>query len=687
MIATVAVAVFAGSLGAGFVWDDWFLIAENPRLQSVDHLPALFVEDYVFVPETNLAYGYYRPLTSLSFAADAAIWGVRPRGFHLTNLLLHALASLAAALLATRLGLGRGAAFACGLLFAVHPIHTESVVWISGRTDVLAFVLAGASLLAHLAARDTGRGDARRRGLRAASLLLFGLALLAKEMAAVLPLWLLCLEVGRAAPDPGRARGRPRWRAALPHFVVLALYLALRLLVLDLPGPGRPEAHSASLALATAAPTVVRYLGRLAWPSDLSAYLRNPYVEGWLDPRNLGALVLLALLGGAILALARRRPQAARLGAMLAVSFLPILNLPRIAGPADMGAPMADRFAYFPSFPFLALAALAAETAVAAAHRPRRAAVLAGLALLVLAGLGGAACAQQAEAWRDDETLFSRETTRTPDAPLLWTQLARARLRAGDLDGAGRALDRAEAIDPQGALPLAARAEWHVRRGEPELALPLQRRAVGDPGRSSPAARNNLAFLYRQTGRHDLALPILEALTRELPDYADPYLNLGHVRRALGDYDGAIRSLQRFCELRPRDLEGLDALARALGAAGRHDAGERIYLESIERMPGEPRLWNNLALLRAEAGDPAGARDALERALALAPHSPRARFNLALVLRDLGQEEAARALLAALAGELPDSPEGRAAADALEPAADADETLARTPGIEENPAP
>lgn len=686
-IPLIAGAVFAGALQAGFVWDDWFLVAENPRLRSFDHLSSLFAEDYVFVPETNLAYGYYRPLSSLSFVADAAIWGLEPRGFHLTNLLLHALASLSVALLAVRLGLGRGAAFACGLLFAVHPIHTESVAWISGRTDLLAFVLAAASFHAHLAAGDLARGGRRARWLRAASVLLFALALLAKEMAAVLPLWLLCWEVRRGGPGTSQRDSPGAWRVALPHFAVLVLYLVIRFGLIDLPAPGQPAGHSAGLALATAAPTVVRYLARLAWPADLSAYLRNPYVHGFLDPRNLGALAFLALLAWGVLALARRRPEAARLGAMLAFSFLPILNLPRIAGPADMGAPMADRFAYFPSFPFLALVALAVETVVAASRRPRRAALVAASALLALAAFAGGASARETAAWRDDETLFSRETTRTPDAPLLWTQLARARLRSGDLDGAGRALARAEATDPEGNLALAVRAEWHVRRGEAELALPLQRRAVGERGRSSPAARNNLAYLYRRTGQEERALPILEALTRELPDYADPYLNLGEARWSLGDLDGAIESLERYVALRPQDLEGLDRLARALGAAGRFEAGERIYLAAIGRSPGEPRLWNNLALLRADAGDLEGARDALEHALALSSATPRARFNLAVVLRDLGREEDARARFAELAAAHPDSPEGEAARRELESAAPVGAGRARPSSLEEDPSP
>jgi len=670
-VGLLAFVAYVGALRAGFVWDDWFLVAENPRLEAFDRLPALFLEDYVHVPETNLAYGYYRPVASLSFVLDAALWGIRPFGFHLTNLLLHALASIWVALLATRLGLGRSAALACGALFAVHPIHVESVAWISGRTDLLAFVLACASLHTWLAAHDTPAAGARTRALRIASLFLFSLALLAKEMAAVLPLWLLCLHPGKRHTSRPTWRGRAALRDAAPYFGLLLLYLVLRFLVLDLPAPGQPPEYSLQRALATAAPTIAGYLARLTLPSDPSAYLQNPWAEGLLDLRNLGAVALLLLLAFAIRRLARYRPEALRLGAMLLLSFAPILNVPRIAGPADMGAPMADRFAYFPSFPFLALALLALETAVTAAARPIPARRLAGALLLLLVGSSTVATARRVEVWRDDETLFAFEVERTPDAPLLWTQLARARLRANDLDGAGRALDRAESLDPQGHSPLAARAEWHVRRGEPELAIPLQRRAVGDLETASPAARNNLAFLYRTSGRPDLALPILEALSREMPDYADPHLNLGETRRQLGDLEGSLVELERYVALRPDDLEGLDALARALTAAGRYDEGERLYNGALERSADDPRLWNNLALVRFEAGNLLAARAALERSLAISPDSPRARFNLAIVLRELGEWPEARERLTALAREAPHSPEGEAAREELAALGDA----------------
>ncbi len=666
MVPLAAVAVYSGALRGDFVWDDWFLVVENPRIQSLGHLASLFTEDYVFVPETNFAYGYYRPLASLSFVADYHFWGLDPFGFHLTNVLLHATASLLAVLLAARLGLGAAAASACGLLFAVHPIHTENVAWIAGRTDLLAFVLGAASLLAHLLAGERRRSRTVRRALGATSVALFALALLAKEMAAVVPLWIGCWALADLAAKTAGGRFRRALRAAVPHLVVLALYLLVRFVALDLPAPGQLSEHSAASALATAAPTVVRYIARMAVPTDLSAYLQNPYVDGWLAPRALGAIAALALLGFGVLRLGRVRPLALPLGAMLAVSFAPLLNIPRIAGPADMGAPMADRFAYFPTFPFLALALLAVEAGVATSRDPRRLGRLAAVATLALAALFAAATRERTRAWRNDPTLFAAETARTPGAPLLWTNLARARLRLGDLAGAGEALDRAEALAPAAGEVLAARAQWLVMRAEPERALPLQLRVVGDADRASAAARNNLAFLYRVTGRPERALPILETLTRELPDYADPHLNLGELFRATGEPEAATRALTTYVELRPADLRGVEGLARSLAEQARFDEAEAVYLDALRRSPGDARLWNNLGLLRFEAGDLIAALAALDRALAEDPASRRARLNSAIVLVRLGRAGEARPRLEELARSSPESEEGRAAQGELD---------------------
>lgn len=634
-------------------------MVENPRLRTLAGLAESWTSDYVFTAETNQSYGYYRPVSALSLWLDYRIWGLDPLGFHLSNVLLHAACAALVVLACERLGLGRAASAFAGILFAVHPVHGENVAWISGRTDVVAFLFAIGSLLAHLESRHA---EGRRSLLwRILSLASFAAALLAKEMAAVVPLWIAALELGR---EP-RA-WRSALRAAAGHALVLGGYLVLRFAVLGVGGPEVPASHGLGLALASAPWSILRYLSWLALPLAPTAYVQNPYVTSVADPRFWGSGLALVAIGWALWRAGRHRREVRLFAVLLLLSFAPVLNLQRLAGPEDMGNLMAERFCYFPSFPFLALVALAAAAVLGAtARRPlARGVVVAGMALATAAA--GARTWTRTPDWRDDRTLFTRETRRTPTAPLLWTQLSQVALREGRLDEADDHLARAEALAPAAVGVRALRAQWLVFAGHLAEALPIQERVATALGARNHAARNNLAFLYRATGRPELALPLLESLVASVPSYADPHFNLGELRRARGDLEGAAVELRRYQELRPEDPRGLEALGEVEAALGRRDAVEALYRAELGRRAPDARTLNALATLRHRLGDRDGARAALERALALDPRHGPARFNLALMLDEAGRRAEAVEHLERLRREAPRSEPGRAAASRLE---------------------
>ena len=664
LVPLAAILVYWNSLAGGFVWDDRFLIVDNPRVQSLDRLAELVTHDYVFVAETDLSYGYFRPLSSLSLAVDYAVWGPRPFGFHLTNLLLHAASSLLVCLLALGLGASRPVAWVAGLLFAVHPIHTESVAWIAGRTDVLSFLFAGASLGLYLAgARATG--SAGRRLAFAGSLVCFALALLAKEMAAVVPLWIGCLEFGRRRGAGFGKRLAGALSVAAPWLGIILLYAIVRFVALGVPPPEAPVEHSLLRAVLSAPPTVLRYLGWMAFPIDLSAYVQNPYVTRLADPRLLASLLALGLLAAFVARLARTRPELGVLATMLLVSFAPILNFVRIAGPPDMGALMAERFAYLPSFLFLLLAATLAEIALARLPRAASRRNLAAAGLLVVTPLLAFRTIERNRDWRDEVTFFERETSHTPGAPLLWTNLAQAEMRAGRSAAAERAIRQAERLSPQAPWVLAVRAQWLTFAGRYTEALPIQQRVVRLERKGNALALNNLAFLLRSTGQVGEALAIVTELVARLPSYPDPWLNIAEIERAEGDRQAALAAYLRYLELRPRDLRAVEALAGIHVAERRFDDAEALYATTLRGDALDAKIWNNIASLRLAKGDREGALAAVERALQADPVYPRARFNRAKLLAMAGRAAEARVVFEALAREAPASDVGVAAAREL----------------------
>ena len=696
LVPLAACLVYWNALGGGFVWDDRFLIVDNPRVQSLERLDELFTHDYVFVAETNLAYGYYRPLSGLSLALDYRAWGGDPFGFHLTNLLLHAAASLLVLFLSLGLGAGRGVAWVTAFLFALHPIHTEAVAWIAGRTDLLAFVFAGASFGLFLV-EERRTGDARnglRWLLRGGSLLCFALALLAKEMAAVVPLWIGAVaffdrSVAERPSSGNRESPFKRLlsalRATAPWLVILVLYAVARFLVLGVAAPGAPSEHSLSRTAWSAAPTIVRYLGWMAAPSELSAYRQNPYVTHLADPRSLFSLLLLGLGALALRRLARKDPAAPLFAALMLLSFAPILNFVRVAGPEDMGAVMAERFAYFPSFPFLLLAVSAGASLLAHfdSRRARRA-VAAGFLLALTGWFGWRTIARNRE-WRDEVTFFERETARTANAPLLWTNLAQAEMRAGRPAEAERAIRTAERLSPGAPWVLAVRAQWLTLAGRFAEALAVQERVVRSLGPENALALNNRAFLERATGHADRALPTFRQLVSRLPSYPDPWLNIAEIERAEGNVEPAIAAYVRYLDLRPRDLRAVEALAGLFVAEQRFGEAEVSYSVALRGDLIDARIWNNIATVRLAAGDPAGALAAVEKSLAIDARSLRARFNRGKLLLLMGRPDEARELFASLAREAPGSAAGSAAQRELEGAASSEK--AASTGMGENQEP
>ena len=151
LVALVALAAYAATLGYELVWDDTLLIQQSWRLHHWHALPSLLASH--FWSEVGEVSHYYRPLITLSFFLDMQIWGLQPLGFHLTNVLAHAAVTLAVLAVARRALGGAPAATICALAFALHPLHTESVSFVSGRTDVIATFFFLLALLAY----DRGR--------------------------------------------------------------------------------------------------------------------------------------------------------------------------------------------------------------------------------------------------------------------------------------------------------------------------------------------------------------------------------------------------------------------------------------------------------------------------------------------------------------------------------------------------
>ncbi len=647
-LSAVTVVTFGNTLFNGFVWDDRHLIIEDDRLVTPANLPHIFTSDFFSLEEYDAKYGYYRPLTTLSFMIDRLVWGLSPSGFHLTNLLLHVACVLLVFAVARRLfGKRSPAPFVSALLFAVHPIHTESVAWISGRTDLL----ATAFCLSVLYLRRPEGARSRRAARIVAGVALAACAQLSKETALILPLLVYLQD---------RAHGESRRRAVslmLPYAAVSAATLGLRF-ALRLPTnpltPHPPPAH-----LATAAKTFWRYVGELLSPMPLTAYIQNP----WIDRFGLAmvaALVSVLPVIAAYLVIRNRRRQRFLFLAFTA-SLIPLANLVPITAPLEMGFPMAERFLYLPSVFFcMGLGGLAAHLS-----RARyRTAVICGIAAVATA-FGGVCVFRNAD-WRTSRTLFEATHARAGDSHYVKGMLAMTLAEAGELEAAEKLYRSALSVyrrqtgtdHPQFAIGLAL---VFLKKNKPEAALslvapleaidfPLDQLGciVGEAHRQmgaledaeaaflrclggrpdSLSARLGLAAIARQRKAPERALRFYAAILEANGELPDVIASMGDIHRETGNLEAAMKAYRRAIELRPELDAAHVAAGSILAKQGDLEAAEARFRKALELNPRQNEARVSLAILEARQGRTREAEDRMKRVLRQDPENRAALFNL-----------------------------------------------------------
>jgi hypothetical protein len=474
--AVVLLAVAAGyapSLGSELVWDDRIHIVGNSAVEEARW------SELLSAPVGN----YYRPLVFASFALDFALGGGTPALFHLTNLILQGVVSCLLLAAAVALGAPRGAALAAALLFALHPVQSEAVLYVSGRPDLLAAGFALGALLFH--ARAAGwLGAAGGRLAFPAALGCFALSLGCKESTALLP---LALAVGdRLFERPGGREGRadlPRWAA---YAVALAAYALWRV---GLDGEPLVLAAPPDLAagLAGVSAAVAGYARLLVLPAGLHL---ERFVSGG-TPWIWGAgLVLVACwLAGAL----RSTPPVRFWLTWAAAAYLPVANLiPVYPGlpPGTVFAP--EHFLYLPSTGLCVAASL-----TLAPRLPPRAAVAAlGLTLLVFVWI----LYDRTQDWRDEEALYTHTLEHAPESARVRLNLGNLYLERGEARGAVDQFAAGLAAHPDDPdLLTNAGLAWLSLRRFAEAERALRRVVEIEPDEAQGWA--NLAALYGTTGR------------------------------------------------------------------------------------------------------------------------------------------------------------------------------------------
>lgn len=625
-VGLAAVVVYVNAFGHEFVLDDTRIIQDNVRIRSLANIPTLFASSYWGQAGTN---ALYRPLALATYAINYAVHGLWTPGYTAVNVALHASVSLLIFGLVRSLGGSLVAAGIAGLIYAVHPVHTEAVTGLAGRPELLAAFFFFLAIRFHRLAPGAGH---RALAYRIATLACFACALLSKESAITLLLALPLMDaVAPARDDAGQPAG-PLARIAsdyLPLVAVAVAYLVVRHAVLggvaiaeDIIAPldnplvpmttlplGERLGATGSQAAMTAFAVILEYARLLVWPVRLSAdysYNQIPLVTSALDPRFLGGVAIAAASVAGIVVLWRWSPIAALGLALLAATFSVVSNLV-----VTIGTICAERLMYLPSAG-AAIAAGAGAAMLMGTPPVRRRLVVGAIAAVIV--LGGARTWARNQDWQNERTLWSSALDVAPASARVQSEYGRVVMAEADEEAqAGRTADAERHY---------AEAQTHF-----ETALKIY------PSYSPPM--DGLATILASHQRYDEAIVLYEKAVKVWPASFASVTNwaglLWDRSRRAGEQAAALRAEGKIAEA--------DALSRQA------EAGYKEALEKVNRAVAMNPSYAHAHLIRAllldgYVGDNAGAITEFQEVLRLNPDHPQ-RAVIDEELRRLGAAQAA----------------------------------------------
>jgi Flp pilus assembly protein TadD len=574
-IAALLGLLYLPTLKYGFVWDDRDLIVQNQDLQ-VPVPFEFFCQSYTHWPATHgaiLPNAYYRPLVISSFWLDRSLWGMRPPGFHLTNVLLNCANCALVALLLAELLASFWPALLGGLAFAFHAAHVESVSFVSGRTDLMMtlFVLLAFLALLRFRRRPTGTW----LGL---TVVPFAVALLCKETALLFP----ALALFAVLPEFRQPARRRRFALLLGTMVaVLAAYLAVRTAVLTGRSPGWGDVGPGMRFM-----LAVNSFGRYA----VSSLLPFDRTISYPDPRALAAfgwptMAAVAALAALTWAAVRRHSTPVGIGAVwFVLSILPACNL---LPPGQ--SYVSQRMLYLPTVGTV-LAAAALGTSLRRARR-----TLAVTAALY-AGVMGFAALRSMPVWRNQLALVKTIVAQFPNDAKSRFELGRDLMDAGDWQGAERELRQCLKLAPADTAVWVTLGDLLYQRNDFSGAAEAYRGALRvSPG--TAVLHNGLGdALLQIKDLHGAESEFRQALALQ-PDLEMARGNLGAVLVLLGNHDSAVVELRRALQSSPDDFRARFNLGIALEALGRTEEARIAFQQVLEQDPSFKRAAERLRSL------------------------------------------------------------------------------------------
>ena len=595
----------------GFVnLDDNDYVTENQMVQSGLTWPGI---KWAF---TGWHASNWHPLTWLSHMADCELFRLNPAGHHLVNVLWHAANAGLLFILWRRLTDAFWPSAMIAALFAWHPLHVESVAWISERKDVLSTFFALLALLSYIRHAKSASGHASSLVTRHAShfywlaLIFFAFSLMSKPMLVTLPFVMLLLDYWPLQ------RPRPVWRLVVekwPFFLFTVISCGVTVLAQRTEAMATLVKFPLSLRLENAVTAYADYLLKTAWPVHLAVFYPLPKQISWLAVA-VAATVLLAI-SAVVWTAARRRPYLAVGWLWYLGTLVPVIGLVQVGDQA-----LADRYAYFPLIGIFLAVTLAARDC--ARHFRLSNNLLGVFAGLVLAGCL-ALTEQQLRYWRDSETLFTHALAVTKDNVPAHLNLGAAFQEQNRPAQALAEYREVLRLDPSRHEVYNNIGRILNDQGRPAEALDYCRTAVALHPKS-PLSHNGLGLVLEELGRWDEALSQFAEAARLDAGYSSPHFQAGKILLKLGRGAEALSQFREALRIEPDNFPMLIYVARVLASAenpqARNGTEALALAQRAVHLAGTPQpvVLDTLAMAWAETGRFDEATQAAEQAINLA---------------------------------------------------------------------
>jgi protein O-mannosyl-transferase len=628
-VVLVCVALAAGTIAAYWPTIDAQFVNIDDPTYVVDNLHVqrgITVENVKWA-FTTFHFSNWHPLTWLSYMLDCELFGVNPQAMHRVNLGLHIANTLLLFAWLKRLTAALGASAMVAALFALHPLHVESVAWIAERKDVLSTFFLILTLWAYTACVQR-----RCAGRYAASLLFLALGLLSKAMLVTVPFMLLLLDVWPLrrldlAPGAGWRNASRLFLEKLPFFAVAGVssYLTFRAQqqgesvasFIHLPFTERFENALVSFA---------RYLGKMLWPADLAVFYPHP--GEWSALQVVAAAALVSVVSVLAVLSIRRCPYLFCGWFWFVGTLVPVIGLVQVGGQS-----MADRYTYVPSIGLFIAVVWAARQLLLT----RRFSIGIGFAVGAAIIAGAAVLTwRQAGHWRSSLALFTHAEKVTPPNVTTLNNLGDALQEIGRTDEATQKFKAALELDPESFWAWGNLGNVNMGAGRIDEAIKYYQRGLRLKPNSSELHYNlGLAFTAKQDftqaiHHHEQALALD-------PFYLEARLNLGNAYLSAANADAAVTNYIAALQLKAGHAPTHYNLGNARLTQRRPEDAIKHFAEAARLDPSFADAHRQLAAALRQAGQAAEAAAPLERAVALQPSSPGIHAELGALYTGLGR--------------------------------------------------